>query len=76
MQVPPPRRYLCARYLIKKLVLVYTPYSPPQPLARRDGNPAFWHFHQNLPGNFVQKKFPTPPFRGAGGKVQPKQALH
>ena len=24
---------------------------------------------QNLPRKFVQKKFPTPPFRGAGGKV-------
>lgn len=50
-------------------IYLYAPYSPPNQSKIRQNSP-------NSPRKFVQKKFPTPPFRGAGGKANPEQALY
>ena len=51
-----------ARGIVSWKIYLYAPYSPPKQAKRRQ-------IAQKPPRNFVQKKFPTPPFRGAGGKV-------
>lgn len=56
------RGILCARYSFLKDYIFTPPIAPQKSSFSRQ-------ISQKQPANFVQKKFPTPPLRGAGGKV-------